>query len=89
MWLGRWWRWNWWWCEGWGGQWKCLRLGGLRVLERVGFEEGGLVWDETVRVVVEEEGGWAMEVEEEDVEEEEAAGSGGKIVLESRDGVVV
>ena len=30
-----------------------------------------------------------MEVEEEDVEEEEAGGSGGKIVLESRDGVVV
>ena len=25
--VGRWWRWNWWWCEGWGGQWKCLRLG--------------------------------------------------------------
>ena len=67
----------------------------MRVLERVGFEEGGLVWDETVRVLVEEERGWGggggMEVEEEDVEEEEeeAAGSGGKIVLESRDGVVV
>ena len=30
-----------------------------------------------------------MEVEEEDIEEEEAAGSGGKIVLESGDGVVV
>ena len=30
-----------------------------------------------------------MEVEEEDVEEEKAEGSGGKIVLESRDGVVV
>ena len=59
--------------------------GGLRVLERVEFEEGGFVWDETVRVVVEEEGGLAMEVEEDDVEE----GSGGKIVLESRDGVVV
>ena len=58
-----------------------FEVGGLRVLERVGFEEGGLVWDETVRVVVEEE--------EEDVEEEEAGGSGGKIVLESRDGVVV
>ena len=28
-----------------------------RHLERVGFEEGCLVWDETVRVVVEEEGG--------------------------------
>ena len=58
-----------------------FEVGGLRVLERVGFEEGGLVWDETVSVVVEEE--------EEDVEEEEAGGSGGKIVLESRDGVVV
>ena len=58
-----------------------FEVGGLRVLERVGFEEGGLVWDETVRVVVEEE--------EEDVEEEEAGGSGGKMVLESRDGVVV
>ena len=69
---------------------KVFEVGGFRVLERVGFEEGGLVWDETVRVVVEEEGGgWAMEMEEEDVEEEEAAGSGGKIVLESRDGVVV
>ena len=68
---------------------EVFEVGGLRVLERVGFEEGGLVWDETVRVVVEEEGGWAMEVKEEDVEEEEAAGSGGKIVLESRDGVVV
>ena len=34
-----------------------FEVGGLRVLERVGFEEGGLVWDETVRVVVEEEGG--------------------------------
>ena len=52
----------------------------------VELEEGGLVWDETVRVVV--EGGGAMEVEEEDVEEE-AEGSGWKIVLESRDGVVV
>ena len=30
-----------------------------------------------------------MEVEEEDVEEEEATGSGGKIVLESRECVVV
>ena len=58
-----------------------FEVGGLRLLERVRFEEGGLVWDETVRVVVEEE--------EEDVEEEEAGGSGGKIVLESRDGVVV
>ena len=69
---------------------EVFEVGGLRVLERVGFEEGGLVWDETVRVLVEEEGG-GMEVEEEDVEEEEeeAAGSGGKIVLESRDGVVV
>ena len=67
---------------------EVFEIGGLRGLERVGFEEGGLVWDETVRVVVEEEGGWAMEVEEEDVEEE-AEGSGGKIVLESRDGVVV
>ena len=66
-----------------------VEVGGLRVLERVEFEEGGLVWDETVRVVVEEEGGGAMEVEEEDVEAEEAEGSGGKIVLESRDGVVV
>ena len=27
MWLGRWWRWNWWWCEGWEGQWMRLRLG--------------------------------------------------------------
>ena len=68
---------------------EVFEVGGLRGLERVGFEEGGLVWDETVRVVVEEEGGWAMEVEEEDVEEEKAEGSGGKIVLESRDGVVV
>ena len=58
---------------------EVFEVGGLRVLERVGFEEGGLVWDETVRVVVEEEGvGGGMEVEEEDVveeeEEEEAAG---------------
>ena len=68
---------------------EVFEVGGLRVLERIGFKEGGLVWDETVRVVVEEEGGWAMEVEEEDVEKEEAAGSEGKIVLESRDGVVV
>ena len=30
-----------------------------------------------------------MEVEEEDVEEEEAEGSGGKIALEGRDGVLV
>ena len=68
---------------------EVFEVGGLRGLERVEFEKGGLVWDETVMVVVEEEGGWAMEVEEEDVEEEEAEGSGGKIVLESRDGVVV
>ena len=69
---------------------EVFEVGGLRGLERVEFEEGGLVWDETVRVVVEEEGGWVMEVEEEDVEEEEEAeGSGEKIVLESRDGVVV
>ena len=61
-----------------------FEVGGLRVLERVGFEEGGLVWDETVSVVVEEE-----EEEEDLEEEEEAGGSGGKIVLESRDGVVV
>ena len=60
---------------------EVFEVGGLRVLERVGFEEGGLVWDEIVSVVVEEE--------EEDVEEEEAGGSGGKIVLESRDGVLV
>ena len=66
-----------------------VEVGGLRVLERVELEEGGLVWDETVRVVVEVEGGGAMEVEEEDIEEEEAEGSGGKIVLESSDGVVV
>ena len=33
-----------------------VEVEGLRVLERVEFEEGGLVWDETVRVVVEEEG---------------------------------
>ena len=66
-----------------------VEVGGLRVLERVELEEGGLVWDETVRVVVEAEGGGAMEVEEEDVEEEEAERSGGKTVLESRDGVVV
>ena len=68
---------------------EVFEVGGLRGLERVELEEGGLVWDETVRVVVEAEGGGAMEVEEEDVEEEEAEGSGGKIVLESRDGVVV
>ena len=52
-----------------------VEVGGLRVLERVELEERGLVWDETVRVVVEVEGGGAMEVEEEAVEEEEAEGS--------------
>ena len=36
---------------------EMFEVGGFRVLERVGFEEGGLVWDETVRMVVEEEGG--------------------------------
>ena len=35
---------------------EVFEVGGFRILERVGFEEEGLVWDETVRVVVEEEG---------------------------------